>query len=143
MSITSALCNTFKEELFGGIHDIDTDILKLALITGSPSGTYGSSTTNYSDLGSDEASGAGYTSGGNIVSGGTITLDGSTAFVDFTDVTFENVTVNALGCLLYNSSKSNKAIAVFSFTTIKKSINADFVVTFPTANSSNAIIRIT
>lgn len=143
MSITSSMCNTFKQELLGGVHDLDTDTLKLALIKGSPSGTYGSATTNYSDLGSDEASGAGYSAGGTIVSGASITLDGATAFADFSDVTFEDVSVNALGCLLYNSSKSNKAIAVLTFTTVKKSINADFVVSFPTADSSNAIIRIT
>jgi len=144
MSITTAVCNSFKQELLGGVHDLDTDIIKVALIKVSPSGTYNASTTNYSDVtdNSDEAVGANYTAGGNTLTGATIALDSSTATVDYDNTTWSSVTVSADGCIIYNSSKSNRAIAVVSFGSTKKSINGDFTVQFPTADASNAIIRI-
>ena len=144
MSITTAMCTSFKSELLGGTHDLDTNTLKLALIKASPSGTYGVATTNYSDVtgNSDEASGTGYTTGGATLSGATIGTDGTTAHVDFTDVTFSNASVSADGCIIYNSSQSNKAIAVFDFGSTQTSTSGDFVITFPTADSCNAIVRI-
>jgi hypothetical protein len=89
MAITTAMCNSFKQELLGGVHDLDTDALKLALIKASPAGTYNASTTNYSDVtgNSDEASGTGYSAGGQVLDGAAISLSGSTAIVDFTDAT--------------------------------------------------------
>ena len=144
MAITTALCNTFKQELLGGIHDLDTDVIKLALIKNSPTGTYDGSTTNYSDITSnaDEASGTGYTAGGQILDSATITLSGSTAFVDFADEVIVTATVSADGCILYNSSKSNRAIAVIDFGGTKTSTNGDFTIQFPAADATNAIIRI-
>tara|TARA_R100000654_G_scaffold49683_5_gene75859 strand:- start:195 stop:632 length:438 start_codon:yes stop_codon:yes gene_type:complete len=144
MSITTAMCTSFKSELLGGTHDLDTNTLKLALIKASPSGTYGVATTNYSDVtgNSDEASGTGYTTGGATLSGATIGTDGTTAHVDFTNVTFSNASVSADGCIIYNSSQSNKAIAVFDFGSTQTSTSGDFVITFPTADASNAIVRI-
>ena len=144
MSITTAVCNSFKQELLGGVHDLDTDVIKVALIKVSPTGTYNASTTNYSDVtnNSDEALGVGYTAGGNTLTGATIALDNSTATVDYDNTTWSSVTVSADGCIIYNSSKSNRAIAVVSFGSTKKSINGDFTVQFPTADASNAIIRI-
>jgi len=144
MSITTAVCNSFKQELLGGVHDLDTDTIKVALIKVSPTGTYNSSTTNYSDVtdNSDEAVGANYTAGGNTLTGAAIALDSSTATVDYDNTTWSSVTVSADGCIIYNSSKSNRAIAVVSFGSTKKSINGDFTVQFPTADASNAIIRI-
>jgi len=144
MAITTAMCNSFKQELLGGVHDLDTHTLKIALIKNSPSGTYNASTANYSTVtgNSDEATGTGYTSGGNTLSGASISLDGSTAIVDFTDTTWSSATLSADGCIIYNSSQSNKAIAVINFGATKTSSNGDFVVQFPTANASNAILRI-
>ena len=144
MSITTAMSTSFKSELLGGTHDLDTNTLKLALIKASPSGTYGAATTNYSNVtgNSDEASGTGYTTGGATLSGATIGTDGTTAHVDFTDVTFSNASVSADGCIIYNSSQSNKAIAVFDFGSTQTSTSGDFVITFPTADASNAIVRI-
>jgi len=138
------MCNSFKQELLGGVHDLDTHTLKIALIKSSASGTYNASTTNYSSItgNSDEATGAGYTSGGNTLSGASISLDGSTAIIDFTDTTWSSATLSADGCIIYNSSQSNKAIAVINFGSTKTSSNGDFVVQFPTANASNAILRI-
>lgn len=144
MAITTALCNTFKQELLGGIHDLDTDVIKLALIKTSAVGSYDASTTNYSDLtvNSDEATGTGYTAGGGVLDTATISLSGNTAFVDFADEVFSSSTISADGCIIYNSSKSNRAIAVINFGGTKTSTNGDFTIQFPVADASNAIIRI-
>ena len=144
MAITTAMCNTFKQELLGGVHDLDTNSLKVALIKASPSGTYGAATANYSDVtgNSDEASGTNYSAGGQVLDSASITLSGTTAFVDFADEVFANLTISADGAIIYNSSKSNKAIAVFDFGSTVTSTAGDFTVVFPAANASNAVIRI-
>ena len=144
-TITTAMCNSFKQELLGGVHDLDTHTLKLALIKPSPTGSFGAATTNYSELtsSSDEASGTNYSAGGQNLDSATITLSGTTAFVDFADEVFSNLTITAAGALIYNSSASNKAIAVFSFGSNVASTAGDFTVIFPTADASNAVIRIT
>ena len=145
MAITTAMCSSFKQELLGGVHDLDTDTLKLALIKASPTGTYGAATTNYSDGtgNSDEASGTGYSAGGGTLDSPVITLSGTTAFVDFADEAFNNVTVSADGCIIYNSSQSNKAIAVFDFGGTVSATSGTLTVQFPTADASNAVIRLT
>lgn len=144
MAITTAMCASFKQELLGGTHDLDTDILKMALIKASPTGTYGASTTNYSTVtgNSDEASGTNYTTGGQTLDGATISLSGTTAIVDFTDEVFSNVTVSADGCIIYNSSKSNRAICVIDFGGTVSATAGDLTIQFPTADATNAIIRI-
>jgi hypothetical protein len=144
MAITTAMCNSFKQELLGGVHDLDTNTLKIALIKASPTGTYGAATTNYSDVtgNSDEATGTNYTTGGNTLAGATISLDGSTAIIDFTDTTWSSATLSADGCIIYNTSQANKAIATIDFGGTKTSTNGDFVVQFPAAAASTAIIRI-
>jgi hypothetical protein len=144
MAITTAMCNSFKEELLGGVHDLDTDSLKIALIKDTPTGTYGAATTNYSDVtgNSDEATGTNYTAGGQVLDSATITLSGSTAFVDFADEVFTNLTISADGAIIYNASQSNAAIAVFDFGGTVTATSGDFTVVFPTADASNAVIRI-
>jgi hypothetical protein len=144
MAITTAMCSSFKQELLGGVHDLDTHTIKIALIKNSPSGTYGVATTNYSNVtgASDEAVGTNYTAGGQNLDGAAIALSGTTAFLDFTDEVFSTVTISADGCIIYNSSASNKAIAVFDFGGTVSATAGDFTIQFPTANSSNAIIRI-
>ena len=144
MAITTAMCTSFKSELLGGTHDLDTHTLKLALIKASPSGTYGAATTNYSTVtgASDEASGTNYSAGGQNLDGAAISVSGTTAIVDFTDEVFASATVSADGCIIYNSSASNKAICVIDFGGTKTSTNGDFTIQFPTADASNAIIRI-
>jgi hypothetical protein len=139
MAISQAMCTSFKVELLGGTHDLDTDTIKIALFTSSA--TLGASTTAYSST-NEVASGSGYTTGGNTLAGASITSSGTTAFVDFTDTTWTSASFTARGALIYNSSKSNKAIAVLDFGSDKTSTNGDFVVQFPTADASNAIIRI-
>lgn len=139
MAITQAMCTSFKTELLGGTHDLDTDTIKIALFTSSA--TLGASTTAYSST-DEVANGNGYTTGGNTLSGATISSSGTTAFVDFSDSTWSSASFTARGALIYNSSKSNRAIAVLDFGADKTSTNGDFVVQFPTADASNAIIRI-
>lgn len=138
MAITSAVCNSFKQELLGGIHDLDTDVIKLALYTSAA--TLGATTTAYTT--SNEVVGAGYTAGGNTLSGAAISLDGSVAIIDFSDTTWSNATITARGALIYNSSKSNRAIATIDFGGDKISTSGDFTVVFPAATGTNAIVRI-
>ena len=144
-TITTAMCNSFKQELLGGVHDLDTHSLKIALIKPSPTGNFNKATTNYSNLtaNSDEATGTNYSAGGQVLDSPAISLSGDTAIVDFADEVFSNLTISAAGALLYNSSASNKAIAVFSFGSNVASTAGDFTVIFPTADASNAVIRIT
>lgn len=144
MSITTAMCKSFKQELLGAIHDMDTHTIKLALIKASPSGTYNNATTNYSDVtgNSDEASGTNYSAGGNNLDSASIALSGTTAIVDFANEVFSNVTVSASGCIIYNSSASNKAIAVIDFGGTVSATAGDLTIEFPAADASNAIIRI-
>jgi len=144
MAITTAMCNSFKRELLGGTHDLDSNTIKLALIKASPSGTYNKATTNYTDVtgNSDEASGTGYSAGGNSLSGATIGLSTDTATLTFTNETFSNVTVSTDGCIIYNSSQGNKAIAVIDFGGTVSATAGDLTIEFPTADASNAIVRI-
>jgi len=144
MSVTTAMTTSFKQELLQGLHDLDGHTLKLALIKSGESGTFGAASTNFSDItgSSDEASGTGYSSGGATLGSVSITLDGTTAIVDFADVSFSNSTISASGAMIYNSSASNRAIAVISFGGTVASTAGTFTVTMPTADASNAIIRL-
>ena len=144
MAITTAMCNSFKQELLGGVHDLDTDSLKIALIKASPTGTYDATTTNYSDVtgNSDEATGTNYTAGGQVLDSPVITLTSGTAYVDFADEVFSNLTISADGAILYNSSQLNKAIAVFDFGGTVTATSGDFTIVFPTNDQNNAVIRI-
>ena len=144
MAITTAMCTSFKSELLGGLHDLDTDSLKLALIKASPSGTYGVATTNYSNVtgASDEASGTNYSAGGQALGSPSIAVDGTTATVDFADEVFSNVTTSASGCIIYNTANSNSAICVIDFGGTVSATAGDLTIQFPTADASNAVIRI-
>lgn len=147
--ITQAICTSFKQELLTATHNFTTttgDVFKIALFRAAASivGTYGAATTNYSDMtgNSDETSGAGYTAGGNTLTNVTPTTSGTTAFTDFADTTWSSASITASGALIYNSSKSNKAVAVLNFGGDKTSTSGDFTIIFPTDDASNAIIRI-
>lgn len=144
MAITTAVCNSFKSELLGGTHDLDTDTIKIALIKVSEAGTYDAATTNYSDVtgNTDEVVGTGYTTGGNTLASPVISLDGSVAIVDFADTVWANATVSSTGALIYNASKSNKAVAVISFGGTVTSTAGDFTIQFPAAAAATAIIQL-
>lgn len=138
MAITQAVCNSFKSELLGGIHDLDTDVINIALFTSAA--TLNASTTAYSTT--NEVSGTGYSAGGIALTGAAISLDGSTAIVDFADASFSNVSITARGALIYNTSKANRAVAVLDFGSDVTATNVDFNIIFPTPDASTAIIRI-
>jgi hypothetical protein len=149
MAITQAMCTSFKQELLTATHDFTFStgsVFKIALFraTGSIVGTYGAATTNYSDMtgNSDETSGTGYTAGGNTLVNVTPTTSGTTAFTDFADTTWSSATITASGALIYNSSASDKAVAVLDFGGDKTSTSGDFTIIFPTADATDAIIRI-
>jgi len=141
MAITQAMATSFKQELLTGTHDFTNstgDTFKIALFTSSA--TLGASTTAYST--SNEVSGSGYTAGGNTLTNVTPSTSGTTAFTDFADTTWSSATITARGALIYNSTDSDKAVVVLDFGSDKTSTNGDFTIQFPTADASNAIIRI-
>jgi len=144
MAITTAMCTSFKQELLGAVHDMDTHTLKLALIKNGMSGTYGAATTNYSDVtgNSDESSGTNYSAGGQNLDSAAIAVSSTTAHVDFADEVFSNVTTSAAGCIIYNSSASNKAICVIDFGGTVSATAGDLTIEFPAAGASTAVIRI-
>ena len=138
MAITQALCTSAKADFLGGVIDLDTDVMKIALYTSSA--TLDATTTVYSAT--NEVVGDGYTAGGNTLTGATISTSGTTAFVDFSDTTWTTATITARGALIYDSSKSDKAVAVLDFGADKTSTAGDFTVQFPANDAANAIIRI-
>ena len=147
MAVTTAMCNSFKQELLGGIHDMDTHTLKIALINGT-NDDYNKATTNYSDVtggsGNDEASGTNYSAGGGTLANPTIALTNDTAHVSFDDEVFSNVTCSAIGALIYNTSTSpaNKAVCTISFGGTVSAVAGDLTIDFPAAGESTSIIRI-
>lgn len=147
MAITQAFCTSCKVELLKGIHDFTNttgDSFKLALFRAQASivGTFGAGTTNYSDMGADEASGTNYSAGGSALTNVTPTSSGTTAFTDFADLVFTNVTITTSGCLIYNDTESDRAVGVFNFGGDKTATAGDMTMIFPTADASNAIIRL-
>lgn len=142
MAISQTLTTSFKVELLTGTHNFTAttgDSFKIALYTSSAS--LGASTTAYT-ASNEVANGNGYTTGGEALTEITPTSSGTTAYVDFGDVTWSSSTITARGALIYNSSDSNKAVAVLDFGADKTSTNGDFTVQFPAAGASTAIIRI-
>ena len=142
MAISQAMCTSFKQELMQALHDFDEpggNTFKIALYTSSA--TLGASTTAYTTSNEVAATGN-YVAGGNTLTAVTPTSSGTTAFTDFADTTWSSATITANGALIYNSTNSNRAVAVLAFGGDKTSTNGDFTIVFPTADASNAIIRI-
>lgn len=152
MATTTAMCNSFKQQLLQGKHSFESaggHTFNIALIKSSPAGTYGASTTNYSDVtgNSDEATGTGYSAGGNALTNNGVSLTTGVAYVDFADSTWSSATITASAAIIYNTttdggSSTDDAVATLDFGGDKTSTNGDFVVQFPTADSSTAVIRI-
>ena len=150
MAITQAMCTSFKKELLEGVHNFKNsggDTFKLALFAegsggkSSTTATLGASTTALVTTGEVSSSGT-YATGGGTLTRVDPTTSGTTAFTDFADLSFTTATITAMGALIYNSSDSNKAVAVLDFTSNKTSTAGTFTIQFPTADASNAIIRI-
>ena len=144
MAITSAICTSFKVELLKGVHDFTAttgDTYKIALYDSDA--TLGAGTTAFST--SEEitnTSGSAYTSGGATLTSVTPVADSTTAVCDFADVSFSSASFTANGALIYNSSESNKAVCAIAFGSDKTATNGTFTIQFPTADATNAIIRL-
>lgn len=148
MAITQAMATSFKVEILNGIHAFGTtvtrgattpDTFKIALYTSSA--TLDSTTTVYSTT-NEVATGGNYTAGGNTLTTVAPTSSGTTAFLDFNDTTWSSSTITANGALIYNSTQTNKAVAVLAFGSDKSSSGGNFTIQFPVADASNAILRI-
>jgi len=142
------MCTSFKNELLYGVHDFDAstgDTFNIALYTSAA--TLDASTTAYSAT--NETSGTGYSAGGQALTNVNPTTSGTTAFTDFADETFTTATITARGALIYNTTPNttsiavtNPSVVVLDFGGDKTSTAGDFTIVFPTADASNAIIRI-
>jgi len=137
MAISTKVCNSYKRECLEGTH-ASGDTYKIALYTSSA--TLDESTTAYSAT--NEASGTGYSAGGKTLTGFAATLDGNTAILDFGDPTWTGASFTARGALIYNSSKSNKAVAVFDFGGDITSSGGNFTIPFPAAAAATGLIRL-
>jgi len=142
MAIATAMCTSFKKELLEAKHNFlasGGNTFKLALYTSSA--TLGAATTAYSAT--NEASGTNYSAGGADLGNVNPTSSGTTGFTDFDDLTFSNATITANGALIYNDTASgDPAVCSLAFGGDKTSTSGDFTIQFPTADASNAIIRI-
>jgi len=144
MAITSAICTSFKQEILVGTHNFTAtsgDTFKIALYTSSA--TLGAGTTAYSATNEiTNSSGTAYTAGGATLTSVTPTTSGTTAFCDFADVSYTSASFTANGALIYNDDQSDKAVAVIAFGGDKTVSSGTFTIQFPTADATNAIIRI-
>jgi hypothetical protein len=143
MAISSAICNSFKQEILVEGHNFTngTDTFKLALYTSSA--TLGASTTAYSVTNEiSNTSGSAYSAGGKNLTSVTPVLDGSTAVCDFGDISWTSASFTANGCLIYNSTNSNKAVCAVAFGGDKTVSSGTFTIQFPAAAASTAIVRI-
>ena len=142
MAISQAMCTSFKKELLEAKHNFLNSVgntFKLALYTSSAS--LDASTTQYTT--SNEVSGTNYTAKGGTLTRVDPSTSGTTALTDFTDLTFSNVTLTARGALIFNEDTTgDTSVCVLDFGADKSASSGDFTVVFPTADSSNAIIRI-
>ena len=137
MAITQAMCTSFKAEILDEQHDLVADTLKIALFTSSAN--LGASTTAYST--SNEVSGTGYSEGGETLTSKAVSTTGTTAHFDAADPTWTSASFTARGALIYNSTNSDKAIAVLDFGGDFTVSSGTFKIIFPAAGA-NAIIRI-
>jgi len=142
MAISTAMCTSFKKELMEAVHNFKNSggsTFNLALYTSSA--TLDASTTAYSAT--NEVSGTGYTAKGAALTRVDPTTSGTTAFTDFDDLTFSSSTITANGALIFNESAAgDPSVCSLAFGGDKTSTAGDFTIQFPTADASNAIIRI-
>ena len=136
MPIQQGATNAFKTGLPSGTYDFATDTFKMALYTGAAD--IGPTTLSYTATG--ETSGTGYTAGGQTLTGVTVSTSGLVAYVNFNPVSW-SAAITARGALIYNTSKSNKSIAVINFGSDKTS-NTTFVITPPANTATSAVIRL-
>lgn len=137
MALVQGLCSSFKQESWLGIHDLDTDTLKIALYTASA--TLGPTTTVYTAT--NEVVGAGYVAGGEALVNVQVLLSGTTAYVTFDNPSWSGASFTCRGALIYNSTKADRAIAVLDFGS-DKTASGTFTIQLPAATASSAVIRL-
>ena len=142
MAVIAGLTNSFKKELLEGVHDLSLDTMKIALYTNEADLT--PATTVYSDTKevTDSEEDSDYVAGGATLTNNGLVQSGPTVYIDFGNVEWDPVTFTTRGALIYNSSKSNKSIAVIDFSLDRSVSNGKFTVNFPEASVDDAIIRI-
>ena len=150
MAISQAMVTSFKVEILDGVHNFGTgviragtgaDTFKIALYTSSA--TLSAATTAYTTTDEVSSSGTNYTAGGLTLTISQVpTSTGTTAWLDFDDLTFPSATLTANGALIYNATQGNKAVAVLAFGADKTSTAGNFTIQFPAAASTTAILRI-
>jgi hypothetical protein len=144
MSIASAVCNSFKQEILVGTHNFTAssgNAFKLAMYTSSAS--LGAGTTAYASTNEiTNASGSAYAAGGKTIVSVTPVLDGTVAVCDFADISFTSASFTANGCLIYNDTQADKAVCVVAFGGDKTVSSGTFTIQFPAAAASTAIVRI-
>lgn len=145
MAITSAVCTSFKVELLKGVHNFTAttgNTFKIALYTSSA--TLGASTTAYSTSNEiTNSSGTAYTAGGATLTSVTPAASSTTAVCDFADVSYTSASFTANGALIYNDSASgDPAVCAIAFGSDKTVTSGTFTIQFPTADATDAIIRI-
>lgn len=150
MAITQAMSTSFKVELLDGIHNFGTgvirastaaDTFKIALYTSAA--TLDASTTAYTTSGEVSSVGTNYTAGGNTLVVSVVpTAGGTTAYLSFANTSWANATITARGAMIYNATQGDKAVAILDFGSDKTSTSGTFTINFPTADASNAIVRI-
>jgi hypothetical protein len=149
MAITSAICSSFKTELLQGKHNFSSssgDTFKIAMFTSSAS--LGASTTDYSTSNEiTNTSGTAYTAGGASLTNAGVTLSSTTAYTDFSDVSWTSATFTANGAMIYNTTtgtdtSTTDAVAIIAFGADKTVSSGTFTIQFPTAGATTAIIRL-
>jgi hypothetical protein len=141
MAITQTTCTSFKKELLEAVHNFTSHTFKIALYTDSAD--LGAGTTVYSTTNEiTNTSGTAYTAGGKALTTIAPTSSGTVAFVDFENISWTSASFTARGALIYNSSASNKAVAVLDFGSNRVVSNDTFEVQFPVSSATTAIIRI-
>lgn len=140
MPIVTAMCTSYKQELLVATHNhtVGGDVFNLALFLDAA--VLNAATTVYSVT--SESSGTGYVAGGSALTNVTPTIIGTTAVTDFADLTFPNSTITARGCQIYNSTDANRSASTHDFGSDQSSSNGDFTLQFPTADATNAILRL-
>jgi hypothetical protein len=141
MAITQAICTSFKQELMEGLHDFNAsggNAYKIALYTSSA--TLDATTTVYSAT--NEISGTGYTAAGAALTNIDPTTSGTTAYLDFSDVSWTSASFTCAGAVIYNTTNGNRTVAILNFGGDQTVAAGTFTIQMPTADASNAIIRI-
>ena len=142
LAITTAMCTSFKKELMTATHNLSAGGHNINLALFDATATMDASTTSYSGA-NEIANGSGYTTGGKTLTNCTPVTSGTTAYADFDDAVWTGSTFTARGAQIFNKDAANKSIGVFDFGSNIPVVAGNFTITFPTANATAAVLRIT